>query len=289
MIFTLRHIHELGCLNRLEEELPGFWVGQIKSLDQFQQLSKAKRQYFKHLPLNSMIFRPNPHQYRVSVCNELFKQGVHFDWVRQHMNHLTYDMTQWYLRKEETDKKAIEYKEKMLIGLVKQDFRLIGKNSYELMARVDEFIRKGNYNIVEGLDKLIADLKRQLPIREKGLGFCMKSSFGVKCPTNEFICAFDKCLNHYTYYKVANLTYQRFLDKQKVIQHNQERGFSRQAENETLHLKELVAKRLIPELEEVRYEIGRQGLQRIREENPNLLEIIDNFDSVAEEVKKWIA
>ncbi|WP_461389781.1 hypothetical protein [Desulfosporosinus fructosivorans] len=288
-IFALRHIRELDCINRPENDADGYFKVQINAHTNSKYINSAPRNYWGIIPLGSTVCRPNPHQYRVTVCNELFKKGVHYDWIRKHMNHLSSDMTDWYLRKEDIDEVVVKRKEDILIGLVKKDFRLVGKNAEELMAKVDDFIQKGNYNIVEDRPKLLKNLKKQLPLREKALGFCIKSSFAFECKTNEFFCAYDKCFNHYTYYKVADLTYKRYVDKKGAIRHNQEHGFKRQVENETVHLKELITKRLIPELEEVRYEIDRQGLQRIIEENPNLEHIVDNLDDIMEEVTQWIA
>lgn len=281
----------MECLNRPAVCSEGFHKAEIYSerVRTGKEINSVDASYYENLPIGSIIRYPNPHQYRVTVCNELFKKGVHYDWIRIHMNHLSEDMTNWYLRKEDTDKKVIQFTEEILEGLMRKDFRLIGQGAEEITSKIDEFITRGVYNIVEDRNKFFKALKKQLPIREKALGFCIKSSFSYECASNEFICAFDKCVNHYTYYKVAHLTYQRFLDKKEAIRHNQQHGFSRQAENETNHLKELIRKRFIPELEEVRYEVNRQGLAKVTETNPQLIPIIENLDFIMEEAKQWIA
>ena len=38
------------------------------------------------------------HQYRVILATILYNKGFHLDFIRQHMNHLTEEMTQHYIR-----------------------------------------------------------------------------------------------------------------------------------------------------------------------------------------------
>jgi|GEM_PF-6166988 len=283
--FVLRHRDEIGLVDPSKEDrFKGF---HRLTCDQVKQHHMASK-YFKGLNGDSVLFRPNTHQFRVTLCNELFMKNVYYDWIRKHMNHLSYDMTQWYLRKEVTDKKVIEFKKKMLEGLVSGDFRLIGNDARSIENRIQEFVKEGKFNIAQDLEAIILAISPELPIREKSEGFCMKNSYAIECPTNEFVCAFNYCPNHYSYYKNADLTYQRFIDKQRVIKSNLDRGFTRQADMETNRLKDFVIRRLYPEIEEVKYEIERQGFEKVLEDNPKLFHILGNLSLIEDEVKQWI-
>ena len=44
------------------------------------------------------------HQYRVVLATILYNKGYHLDFIRQHMNHLTEEMTQHYIRFNEMKK-----------------------------------------------------------------------------------------------------------------------------------------------------------------------------------------
>lgn len=68
-----------------------------------------KRNYksLKFVPDDEMdkdIYYVTFHQYRVVLATILYNKGYHLDFIRQHMNHLTEEMTQHYIRFNEMKK-----------------------------------------------------------------------------------------------------------------------------------------------------------------------------------------
>jgi len=259
--FYIRNYVQLGLINN---DSPGFRIEQFPD-------------FFLGLP--------KPHQFRVAVCNELIRQGVDLGWVMQHMNHLTPEMTEYYIR---NDKEEIEISGNVLRDIVSGSYRLIGEEAEELMERINEFIEENEFNIQEDLDSIVTQLKGKIPIREKKEGFCIKSSFGRACKRNEFTCAFDMCNNFCTSYLFSDITYKRFKDLESTIKYNYENGFTKEAGIEEKKMKRLVTSRLIKEIEEVEYEINRQGVDKILKEHPELDYIVNNIENIRKEVNLWL-
>lgn len=228
---------------------------------------------------------PKPHQFRVAVCNELIRQGVDLGWVMQHMNHLTPEMTDYYVRNENEEHQASE---NVLRDIVSGSYRLIGEEAEDLTERINEFIEENEFNVEKDLDSIVTILKGKIPIREKKEGFCIKSSFGRACKRNEFTCAFDMCNNFCTSYLFSDITYKRFKDLKRTIEYNTENGFIKEAGVEKKKMKRLVVSRLLKEIDETEYEIKRQGINKILKDHPELDYIVNNIDNIRKEINLWI-
>jgi len=278
--FIVRNSKELGVINT---EYKDFRVFTMKNNEETKLI---KKEYCNHLTINDFVSIPNPHQFRVAVCNELIRQGVEIGWIVQHMNHLTVEMTLHYQRSE--NEKDKELSKGVLEGVVTGEFNLIGEEAELITLKINEFIKENKYNVKTDLKKIIDELITKVPIREKREGFCIKSSFGKKCKYNEFMCAFDICPNICTVYFFADITYKRFKDKLKVIEYDKINNFVSEANIETSKLKKISKSFLIKELEELEREIEKQGIEKIIVKHPQLEYIIANIANIIKEVRIWI-
>lgn len=237
------------------------------------------------------LFYPRPHQYRVNLCTQLIRKGKNIDWVREHMNHLELDITMGYYRREEEDKKEKEFSKDVLKKVVSGEVKLIGKDHDILMIKIDEFIKENNYNVTDDLDKIIESLANKIPIREKSLGYCIKSSFGRKCTfdghNSDVYCAFGICPNHFITYQMIDITYKRFKDLQKIIKYNMENGFKAQASIEGKKLKRIIDEALTLEIDELKNEIKEKGKEQLIMANPDIEYFINNVDDIFQEVEIW--
>ena len=50
----------------------------------------------------------------------------------------------------------------------------------------------------------------------------------------------------------------------------------------------LISERLVPELDELQYELTRRGTDTIKASNPDLVYIIDNLNEIVVEGNKWL-
>ena len=75
-----------------------------------KQFAVTRKRNFKianFIPDDEMdryIYYVTFHQYRVVLATILYNRGYHLDFIRQHMNHLTEEMTNHYIRLEEMEK-----------------------------------------------------------------------------------------------------------------------------------------------------------------------------------------
>ena len=289
--FYTRNYVQIGLLNN---DSPGFRIETFEPKKQ-KQGSKTYDRNTKIYNRNKDILPekigsfflgfPRPHQFRVAVCNELIRQGVDLGWVMQHMNHLTPEMTDYYVRNENEEREASE---NVLRDIVSGSYRLIGEEAEDLTERINEFIEENEFNIEKDLDSIVTILKGKIPIREKKEGFCIKSSFGRACKRNEFTCAFDMCNNFCTSYLFSDITYKRFKDLKRTIEYNTENGFIKEAGIEKKKIKRLVVSRLSKEIDETEYEIKHQGVDKILKDHPELDYIVNNIDSIRKEINLWI-
>lgn len=273
--FVIRNSKEIGVLNK---KFDGNFIFTQKMNKDLKLIQEEKYEFLND---DYFVSIPMAHQYRVAVCNELIAKGVDFKWVKKHMGHLTSEMTMHYTRvKEEDNNKVIE-------GIVKGEFRLIGKEADRLTIKIKEFINEGNYNIKSDLEEIVNELSKKVPIRAKKNGYCIKSSFGKKCKNNEFMCAFEVCPNHCTSYLFADISYKRFKEGIKVIEYNNKNGFISEAVMEKNKLIRLIEDYFIKELEELKKEIDIIGYKEVILNNKNLKYLCENIDEVLREVKEW--
>jgi len=289
--FIASHRDEIDCINRDPKELEGFdhfTIERCRGGGSYYLNSKLT----KGLKSSDVISFPTPHQFRVAVCTRLYEQGRDLDWVREHMNHLTEEMTIHYIRRKEKSKKDKEFAQAILKEIVSEEFRLIGSDSDILMEKIREFIKVNGFNVNKDIDTIVNILAGKMPIREKAEGFCMKGAFGRKCAhdgvNNEIYCAFELCPNHCFSFKSANVTYCRYLSKKKAIEYNILNGFTTEVKNETNKIRRLISERLVPELDELQYELTRRGTDTIKASNPDLVYIIDNLNEIVVEGNKWL-
>jgi len=111
--FVVRHHAELDCINKSEKDFPGFQI--ISVQDTNKNESYVPNDYKIDLATTDKIFVPCSHQFRVTVANELDRQGVNLHWISVHMNHLTIVMTIHYNRRQKQRRMAeTEYAKKIL-------------------------------------------------------------------------------------------------------------------------------------------------------------------------------
>lgn len=289
--FVARNHKYIDCIDKKRDKVKGFTIVQIK--DTFNDkggffLPKLLREEFIN---NKTIAYPNPHQFRVAVCSRLIERGIHIDWVREHMNHLEREMTVHYIRRQNKSKKEKEFAKSILRSVVKDDIRLIGKDSDKLMIKIDEFIKENKFNVKEDLESIIEELSRKVPIRQKSNGYCIKSAFGRKCSHDiggsDIFCAFGICPNHFFTYKTIDITYNQFKNTIKLIEYNIKNLYIAQANLELNKLQRLIDEVLIPQLKEIDYELNRKAQEDFIKENEILKECIVNRTNLMYEVMKW--
>ncbi|MBE6986360.1 MAG: site-specific integrase [Ruminococcaceae bacterium] len=237
------------------------------------------------------VIHPATEQYRVHVCSQLYEQGVSLEYIAKYMGHLSRYMKGYYVRcKEDTQEDPI-FSRHILSEIVSGNIEPLGGKE-SLLQKINEFIEANNFNVSTDMDQIVDKLIKQVPIRQKAGGVCIKSSMlrdcSVDAETNEFYCAYNVCPNIYHFFYMADYTYQQAVNLRQSIELNIDHGFLRQAEKERNMLRTVVNQKLIPELDSLRKHIDLDGREAILCKYPNLSAIIDKAENIHEEVLEWI-
>lgn len=245
---------------------------------------------YRKISIYKYIKYVNFTQMRVHVCTELYRKGCPLEYIEKFMSHLSSEMTGYYIRPKNTVQENLAESTKILRDIVTKEALPIGSTK-GLVEKIDEFIKKNNYNVEKDLDAICETLSKQIPIRLKMGGVCIKSSRFRECSkdamTNEFYCAYGVCPNICTFYYMADISYTQAKELVENITCNQNRGCVKQAQKSANMLHTLLKQKLIPQIEQLKDAIARKGVNYIIEKYPNIEHIIMDIDTVEEDIEKW--
>lgn len=234
---------------------------------------------------------PKNHQFRVHVCTELYNKGVPLKYIQKFMAHLSTEMQGYYVRPTKSNpQEDMDFTLKTFEKIVSGENKLLG-GSTGLTEKIQEFIKENNYKIETDMKSICEKLSVKIPVRQKTGGVCIKSSMLRECSTdaktNEFYCAYGVCPNIFHFYYMADVSYRQSKELTETIEINKHRGHLRQVQKEMNMLQTIVKQKLVPELDELKNMITKKGVQAILQEYPDLQYIIENLDTIYQEVEIW--
>lgn len=286
--FSLKYYKDIECINSTNKysELRTFSIACAR------ERGYVSKKYIENLNESDLVSYIIPHQFRVHLCTDLYYKNVPLPVIQYYMTHLSEDMTDYYIRRPERSSNENEYSEAILKTVIGEGIKPIGKNSDALISRIDDFIKSGNFNVEKDLSEIISKLQKRMPIKEKRGGICIKSGPKRDCSkdalTDEFYCAYDICPNHFHLYTMLDISYNDYKNLIETMNHNNEKGFIRQAEREKNKLIYTIKNNIIPEFEQLLEIIEKRGLADIINRHPHLEYFINNYEEIISEVKQWI-
>ena len=291
--FILRHWKELQCLNIGDEyeDLESFEVQfYFRPAKDGTYTYNKESDWAKPLQMTDRIYYPTIRQFRVSVCTSLYRQQVPLYYIKKHMNHLSEDMAAYYIRPEKTLEK--EYSETVYRAVFKDGSKMIGKNSDAFIQKIEEFIDQNNLNIKDNMEEVIQTVAKKFPLRSKVGGMCIRCGEVIPCASNAstdvIYCAFGMCPNHCHMFFMADISYEEYLQHINIIKYNQDNGFKKAYQKELNKLRYVIEKSLMPELTMLEEEIQKHGEDEILYKYPQLTYIINNFETIKQEVSAWM-
>lgn len=308
--FFARHQTNLGFKNLSNDEL---------NLIKTKKLTKSNKEIIgKELCCKlqdcNFIYYVSAHQFRVTVCTNLYNQGISLEWIRIHMNHLDEEMTVHYIREKELNQKnqlvmetlyervdkngellETDPKKTTNINVVKELSNLEYKQYYD---DINNFLQRNNLKIKKDLNEIINILsKTNTPLLEMEYGYCAQHALARVCARQEYISSLED--SYHIKPQLPNLlylelTYNRFIEKGKIVNHNKkiakkDNRYSLEYERENKALKNFINNRLIPELNLAKEEINKIGLDAFLSQYPNLINIANKIDTILnKEIVAWI-
>lgn len=282
-----------------------------------QQFAVTRKRTFKSLKfvpnveMDKDIYYVTFHQYRVILATILYSKGYHLDWIREHMNHLTVEMTQHYIRIKEIEKIELNAVETLMTRSSKDGSTLItsindspnkriqeellSEEYKEIYEQINNFLKKNKLNIFKDQKEIIAILSRsETPIADMELGICAKS-FNKLCERNQYLSSINDA--YYLGVQVHSLedlpySIKRFQEKSEILSYNEglflkNNKYRNEFERELKGIKKYIQRKLEPELNLLKNEINLIGLERLYVKHPRLVSIIKNIKLLEEGVEKW--
>lgn len=240
------------------------------------------------------VYIPDTRQYRVHLCTELYNQGVSLVFIQKYMGHLTEYMLGYYVRPKTDFQEDLNFSEKFIKEVAGDGITPLGgdHNGSELQKQIKAFIEAGNYNVYDDIDEIMKAFGDKIVIRAKTGGVCVKTSL-IPCSkdkrSNKIMCAYGLCPNLFYMFYMADISYLNFKQLQKTYKAAIDTGHKMAANNELNKLKDILHRRLIPELDQLDETMNKKGMEYVLEHYPMLHDIIANESSIRKEISTWMS
>ncbi|MBR2675730.1 MAG: hypothetical protein IKE28_02290 [Solobacterium sp.] len=273
---------------------------------------KVRHRYIKgangtKTPIITLSF-PDTQQFRFHCCSELYNKGVPLEYIKRFMSHLTTEMVRYHIYPEKSPQENMEFSVSVLKGIITGETPILGGDK-GLTKSILKFIESNNLSVEKDLETISKNLALKIPIRQKAGGVCIKSSQLRDCrvdgQTNEFYCAYGVCPNIVHFYYMADITYRHCKELAEVIGVNRIREqqyynsqgknmskadrniYPKQIQKNINMLYSLATKKLDPEITDLKRALREQGLEKVFYAHPELKDIVENLDTIEEELKVW--
>lgn len=154
---------DIGAVN-VEDDYPEL---KTISISESKERNSFSKKIYDGYCDDDVISFPTSHQFRVHFCTYLYHKGVPLAFIQKYMNHLSEEMTSYYVRGTNSSEQDSKFADKILKVIVEEGTKPLGFGSDDLMFKINEFIKNGKFKVVEDIDKVISILKGKMPIRQK--------------------------------------------------------------------------------------------------------------------------
>ena len=286
--FCLEHSKELEIINSPDAD-------SFESKIRFNEktaLNINPKNYIKAgVKKGDIVCFPTIRQFRVYVASEYRERGISDRTVASAFNHHCVEMYGYYARPKHDIQEDIDFSKEIVKDIVKDETKILGPKGEAFTEKINQIIEDNNFNVEKDLDAIIDKVCKEVPIRAKNGGFCIKSNPRRQCrhdaATDEFMCAYGCCPNHCHMYFMLGVTYEKVHTLIKTYDYNLNAGFKNASEKEAYKLNYAIVNELLPEIEETKNEIQLRGSEWIVQAHPEMEDIINNLDEIEQEALEW--
>lgn len=286
--FCLENANELKIINSPDQE--SFESKKIYSGKGDSRIS-TKRYVDAGVKEGDVVCFPTIRQFRVYVASEYRERGISDRTVASAFNHHCVEMYGYYARPKHDIQEDIDFSKEIVKDIVKDETKILGPKGEAFTEKINQIIEDNNFNVEKDLDAIIDKVCKEVPIRAKNGGFCIKSNPRRQCrhdaATDEFMCAYGCCPNHCHMYFMLGVTYEKVHTLIKTYEYNLNAGFKNASEKEAYKLNYAIVNELLPEIEETKNEIQLRGSEWIVQAHPEMEDIINNLDEIEQEALEW--
>lgn len=239
-----------------------------------------------------IVSLPRLKQFRVYYSSDLRKQGVSSVTIAQFLGHTASQMIDYYGRDVNPIQENYDFSKEFMKNIIQEQDKLLGPRGKEYEDQIHEILSKIE-NKIQGkyIDDAVEEVLKQMPIRQKNGGVCIKPAIGRPCSfdseTNDIYCAFGMCPNQIHIYYNLPYYYDVFKNLQLSYNHNLEKGFKNAAEKELNKIYYVILHYLDPEMKELRNKISLHKTSEIIHKHPDMQKFIENIDTYEKEFESW--
>ncbi len=294
-IATKNVVKVVGILESLENEkyLSGNLTGKdinnflkkivINNAEELECMTAGIDQHYSGKPIEKngyFINIPLQKQFRVYFAIELRQRGYSDMAVASLLNHHDEKMFDYYGRDINDIQENPSFSENIFKDVLLEEVEIIGPKGNAYTDKIKSFIKDKDITVKNNLDAVIEELAKEIPIRQKLGGCCIKPNPNRLCEhdadTDELMCAYGLCQNQVHFYYNLPYYYDQFKDGIKIYEHNKKQGYKQQSEKDLYKIQNIINQKIIPEIESLDKFIKNKGIDYILTTHPSLIDIINN-------------
>lgn len=265
--------------------------------------------------IGKVFYYATNHQYRVTCATILYvRQGKKLEWIRRHMNHLSLEMTEHYIREEAKKKEQIGIAKALIMRSNKSGTELeVDSNKIndqnirneikdaklrKAYKEINKFLNKlstgrKKINIKRDIKEIIDALyEKKIPLTELEMGFCTLDALEILCDRQKHLDRLEDLDIHIPTIENILISYKRYLDKKEVIEYDskllkENSSYKSSYDREVKYMKLFIQNRFLPELNLLESEIKMNGTSAIIEKYKDIEIIIPKLNKLKEEVLIW--
>lgn len=249
----------------------------------------------KKVWIDQPFYSISTHQFRVAFANNL-KDKVTLEWIQEHMNHLSQEMTKYYFRDDEDLKETLLYKsnkEGTEIDIKLNDNIKSDEEILEACKVINEFLSQNKLNIFKDIDEILNIFKNN-PFNESLVGLCSKAII-LLCERQDKLNTIENWYyNSPTIPSIiaVDFTIKRFFEKCKVVYHNMNLAskneiYLRNFEVERDSLNRFYSFKLLPEIQLLKSYTSQNKAEELIDMHPGLKNTILELKNIEKEVVNW--
>lgn len=290
--FFLKFYKELDTLNT-QNKYPNLHVqSALDACKKTNGFGTLREPYWQRgLKNNDLFVYPQIRQLRVNYASILYQKGVPIETISKFLNHKSTATTEMcYIHPALDTQKNVANSNEIYSAIIKDHSQVLGDRGDEFTERLHTFLKEEKLNTFSDLDDMIDFLAKEFPLKSKKGGFCTMSGI-IPCDKNiqidKLMCAFGMCQYHGHFFYNVDEVYADFLNMEEAVNFNNKNGQKRAMEKEINNLKYLTKKYLIPELDELKVEINKNGTETILRKYPRLKSINEKYDDIYKKALYW--
>lgn len=228
--------------------------------------------------------------YRVYVTSELLSRGIPAILISKMHYQNAPSMVGYYGRPDHPIQEDILFSKNIIKEICEDKLTILGPKGKLDNQAIDKLVEN---NCKKSIDEIIEEAAGVLPIRSTKGGFCMKLHPVKECEgeyeIRNIMCAFGACPNRVHLYFNLKENLDKAISMNKILEYDisldEDDNYRNETQKQAYLLNNILKDIIFQELNELDKELKRLGKDHILNKHPELEKIINDRDSVDNQIK----